>query len=272
MRFDKDQIQAHIDRVERDGYMIVENAIEPELLDWIESEISRVQRESNAVLSQNAFGGFKTVRVGNLLVHGKAFEAIPVHSNILPIVEGVLGDGPLVSSLSSISIGPGEAAQGIHSDDILIPLEKPHRAIICNTMWAIAGFTEENGATRIVPGTHKLDHSPQYGKHYDSIPAAMKRGSVLVWHGSLWHGGGANRTVDQVRIGIAMNYCAGYIRQQENQQLGIPIEIVKQFSPRLKELVGYGVYHGLIGSIGNQSPAHAILGDPEAQSLLFGRA
>jgi ectoine hydroxylase-related dioxygenase (phytanoyl-CoA dioxygenase family) len=88
----------------------------------------------------------------------------------------------------------------------------------------------------------------------------MPRGSVLIWHGSLWHGGGANHT-DRRRVGIAMNYCAGYIRQQENQQLGLAPELVRTFSPRLKELVGYGVYNGLIGHIENRTPADVILGD-----------
>ena len=92
-------------------------------------------------------------------------------------------------------------------------------------MWALTDFTEANGATRLIPGTHLADHSPDYGADYDSIAAEMPTGSVLIWHGSLWHGGGAN-TTDETRIGIAMNYCAGYIRQQENQQLGLPRETV----------------------------------------------
>ncbi len=81
----------------------------------------------------------------------------------------------------------------------------------------------------------------------------MPRGSVLVYNGSLWHKGGANKT-DRRRVGIAMNYCAGFIRQQENQQLGIPRELAAGFSPRLQELVGYGVYRGIIGHIDKQSP------------------
>ena len=136
---------------------------------------------------------------------------------------------------------------------MLIPLAKPHAAIICNTMWALTDFTEENGATRVVPGSHLLDHSPEYGRSYESVPAEMPRGSVLVWHGSLWHGGGANHT-DQRRVGIAMNYCAGFLRQQENQQLGVPREIARGFSPRLRELVGYGIYQGLIGHIDKTDP------------------
>jgi ectoine hydroxylase-related dioxygenase (phytanoyl-CoA dioxygenase family) len=118
-----------------------------------------------------------------------------------------------------------------------------------------------------VPGSHLADHDPDYGGDYDTIAAEMPRGSVLVWHGSLWHSGGANQT-DQRRVGIAMNYCAGYIRQQENQQLGIPPEIVKGFSPRLRRLVGYGVYNGLIGHINRGDPVE-LLGDAGDMRLIW---
>ena len=110
-----------------------------------------------------------------------------------------------------------------------------------------------------MPGSHLLDHSPEYGGEYESIAAEMPKGSVLVWVGSLWHGGGANTTGER-RVGIAMNYCAGWIRQQENQQLGIPREIAAHFSPRLRELCGYSVYNMLIGHINKQSPDHLLLG------------
>jgi ectoine hydroxylase-related dioxygenase (phytanoyl-CoA dioxygenase family) len=235
----------------------VEDAIEPELVDALAEELLRIERERRIVPADNEFEGSATVRIYNLLVHGALFERIPVHENVLPVVEGVLDPGCLVSSLSSIAIGPGEKAQPIHADDMLIPLEKPHAPVVCNSMWALTDFSEENGATRVVPGSHRWDHSPEYGKPYDSEPAVMRKGSVLIWHGSLWHGGGANRT-DARRVGIAMNYCAGYIRQQENQQLGIPRELAKRFSPRLRELVGYGVYRGLIGHIDKQSPARLL--------------
>ena len=169
----------------------------------------------------------------------------------------MLDAGCLVSSLSSISIGPGETEQPIHADDQIIPLPKPHVPTVCNTMWAVTDFTEANGATRVVPGSHLADHSPAYGEHYDSIPAEMSAGSVLVWHGSLWHGGGAN-TTDQRRVGIAMNYCAGYIRQQENQQLGLSPALVASFPRRLQRLVGYSVYNGLIGHIDKHDPVELL--------------
>lgn len=250
---DQAAIAEHVKRVETDGYTVVENAIDLDVIDAIEEDLHRLERELGTKPAGNGFEGAATLRVYNLLKYGKVWEAIPVHPNVLPIIEGVLDPGCLVSSLSSIAIHPGESAQPIHADDQLVPLPKPHVPIVCNTMWALTDFTEENGATRIIPGTHKSDRSPDYGGAYDSIPAEMAQGSVLIWHGSLWHGGGANRS-DAVRVGIAMNYCAGWVRQQENQQLGIPLEIARGFGPRLRELVGYGVYRSLMGHIDKRSP------------------
>ena len=89
----------------------------------------------------------------------------------------------------------------------------------------------------------------------------------MVYNGSLWHGGGANRT-DRRRVGVAMNYCAGYIRQQENQQLGIPREVAAQFSPRLQELVGYSLYNGLIGHIDKTHPMELLGRKPDEQDGL----
>ena len=170
----------------------------------------------------------------------------------------MLDEGCLISSLSSIAIDPGETEQPIHADDMVIPLEKPHAPLVCNSMWALTDFTEANGATRLVPGSH-LGPNPEYGGAYQTIAAEMPRGSVLIWDGALWHGGGANRTAER-RTGVAMNYCAGFIRQQENQQLGVPAELARTFPPRLQELMGYGVYRGLIGHIDKASPAQRLNG------------
>ena len=236
-------LEAHAKRIQEEGYTILERVLEPDLVDALAADLLRLERELGIVPATNAFEGTRTTRIYNLLAHGALYARVPVHENVLPLVDRVLGPGCLVSSLSSISIGPDETPQPIHADDVLHPIRKPHLATVCNTMWAITDFTEANGATRIVPRSHQADRNPDYGAHYDSIPAEMPKGSVLVWHGSLWHGGGANATQER-RVGIAMNYCAGWIRQQENQQLGIPLDAVRGFPPRLRELVGFGVYHG----------------------------
>ncbi len=260
-------IEEPVAAIERDGYTILERVIDPAFVDALADDLTRLERVYNIQPADNSFEGARTLRVYNLLAFGKLYEAVPVHEAVLPVVERVLDPGCLVSSLSSITILPGERAQPIHADDQLIPLPKPHVPTVCNTMWALTDFTEANGATRIIPGSHRAECSPDYGAPYDSIAAEMPKGSVLVWHGSLWHGGGANQT-EQRRVGIAMNYCAGWIRQQENQQLGIPRETAAGFSPRLRRLVGYGIYSGLMGHIDKHDPVE-MLGDPPADAMVW---
>ena len=255
-------LDAHAARVADEGYTVIEDAIAPDLLDALAESLERLEHDLGVTPAANSFEGHRTLRVYNLLARDPIWQQVPVHEHVLPIVERVLDPGCLISSLSSIRIQPEETAQPLHADDQLIPIPRPHPPLVCNSMWALTDFTAANGATRIVPGSHRRDHAPEYGTAYDSIPAEMARGSVLVWDGALWHGGGANTTAED-RIGIAMNYCAGYIRQQENQQLGIPRAVAATFPKRLRRLVGYSVYSGLIGHIDKRDPAE-LLSDPTA--------
>ena len=262
------ELERHLERIAVDGYTILPNAIEADLIDAIDETLLTLERDRNVVPATNRFEGLRTTRIYNLLVHGSPFDQIPVHPRVLPVVEGVLDPGLLISSLSSIAIGPDEDAQPLHADDQLIPLPRPHVPIICNTMWAITDFTADNGATRVVPGSHLSDEAPDLFQQYPTVAAEMEKGSVLVWVGSLWHGGGANHTATR-RVGIAMNYCAGYIRQQENQQLGLPTSLVRTYPRRLQELIGYSVYNGLVGHIDKQHPAKVVLAQDEGVDMVW---
>jgi ectoine hydroxylase-related dioxygenase (phytanoyl-CoA dioxygenase family) len=262
------ELSEHLGRIAEEGYTILPNAIEPEFIAEIDEALLKLEKDLGIVPAGNLFEGLRTSRIYNLLIHGGTFEKIPVHPNVLPVVEGVLDPGLLISSLSSIAIGPDEQAQPIHADDQLIPLTRPHVPIICNSMWAITDFTEENGATRLIPRTHLSSEAPDPREKYETIAAEMPKGCVLIWVGSLWHGGGANSTNER-RVGIAMNYCAGYIRQQENQQLGVPPSLVKTFPRRLQELVGYSVYNGLVGHIDKQHPAKYVLTSDEGIDMVW---
>ena len=256
------ELPDHLERMKREGFTVVEDVIDAATVAALREDVWRLERQLAIQPATNLFEGVRTTRIYNLLAHGTIYQQIPVHERVLPIVEGVLDHGCLVSSLSSIAIGPGEVAQPLHADDQLIPLPKPHVSIICNTMWALTDFTIENGATRLVPGSHRADRSPQpFGEPVETRAAEMPAGSVLVFDGSIWHGGGANHSTER-RLGVAMNYCAGWLRQQENQQLGIPREIAQGFSPRLRKLVGYGLYKRLIGHIDKCSPEDLLDGGP----------
>ena len=262
------QLSQAVNEISANGWVVIEDIIELDLIEEIHDQLDHLEKELDVQNGENLFEGTRTSRIYNLLAHGETFEKMPVHQNVLPVVEGVLGQGLTISSLSSIAIGPDEKAQPIHSDDQLIPIPKPHPPIICNTMWAITDFTDQNGATRLVPGTHTKDHSPNPLGSYETIPAEMTRGSVLFWVGSLWHGGGANLTSER-RVGVALNYCAGYIRQQENQLMGVPFERLAQFSHRLKELAGLGIYNGLLGHIDKRHPCEFLFHDGSEAGLIW---
>ena len=254
-------------RFRDDGYVVLERTIEPALTAALLDALRRLEDEKGFGFAGTAFEGRRTVRIYNLLAHGEVFQRVPLHPRVLPLVEAIMDEGVQLSSLSAITLAPGQEAQPVHADTQLIPLPRPHPTIAVNAMWALSDFTEANGATRIVPGSRRFDHAPAYGAHYDTIPAEMPAGSVMLFDSQLWHGGGANRT-DERRWAIACYYCAGWVRQQENQQLGLPRELVARFPRRLQELCGWGVYKGLYGHVENRDPIE-LLGRPAKGRMVW---
>jgi ectoine hydroxylase-related dioxygenase (phytanoyl-CoA dioxygenase family) len=247
------------------GYTILEDAIEPALVAALVAAIRRIERESGAAPRGNPAEGFATLRTYNLLAKDPVFQQMPVHRAVLPLVERVLDPGCLLSGMTAIDIGPGERAQPIHPDDLVMTVPRPHPPLMCTSLWALTDFTDANGATRILPGTH-LEERVDVTR--PSIPAEMRAGSVLVIDGGLWHGGGSNTTADEWRIGVNVQYCAGFCRPQQNQYLGIPLEITRTFSDRLLELCGYSLYKGIMGHVDGQSPA-VVLGDGRLEERAY---
>jgi ectoine hydroxylase-related dioxygenase (phytanoyl-CoA dioxygenase family) len=257
-------------RVREDGYAILERAAEPELVAALVAAVDHAMDAHEVPFGPNEFLGTRTRRLFNLLARDPLFAAVPLHEAVLPVVERVLDPECLLSSLTAIEMQPGETAQPLHCDDGSIPLPKPHGAITCTAIWALTDFTEENGGTRLVPGSHRADHAPRKDERDGpSLATVMPAGSVLVYHGSLWHGGGANASAAR-RLAIVCNYCAGFLRQEECQLLALPREQVAAFPPRLQALVGYGTYRGLLGHVDRQSPAEWV--DPAARTdMVWGR-
>lgn len=167
------ELARHAARVAADGYTVLEDVIDAAHLDELAGEVARLTAELGVVPADNVFEGTRTTRIYNLLARGEVFERVAEHPAVLPLVERVLDRGCLVSSLSSIAIAPGEVAQPLHADDQIIPLPRPHVPIVCNTMWAITDLTEENGATRVVPGSHTAPAPPAPFGATPTIPAVV---------------------------------------------------------------------------------------------------
>ena len=260
-------IEAHTDRIRDDGFTVIEHAASPTLVEGLKAALLRTEHDHDLGYAKTSFEGFKTVRINNLLTYDDIFWEVPLHENVLPVVERVLDRECLLSSFCSLVLGPGQEAQPIHEDTQLIPLPRPHIPITINAIWALSDFREDNGATRIVPGSHKFVSSPEYGKAYDAVIATMPAGSVMLFDSALWHGGGANNS-DARRFAFSCAYCWGWMRQQENLQLGIPRETAVRFPRRLQELCGYSVYKGQFGHIDNHDPIE-LLGRDRGKRMVW---
>lgn len=237
--------------IERDGYVVLEDVAPPSLFEEIEAVVDRLA--AHAPTGRNEFEGHHTVRLYNLLAKDPVFAAVADNDDVVALCERVLGAHIQVSIMLAIRILPGETAQGLHRDDGLFPLPDPHPPVVFNTMWAIDDFTAANGGTRLIPGSHRWPPGRRPGPGDDVVTAEMPRGSVLAWVGNLWHEGGAN-TSDRPRLGIAMNYNQAWLRQQENQYLALPPEVVAGFSERLQRLVGWDIHPPFIGNVDGRNP------------------
>jgi ectoine hydroxylase-related dioxygenase (phytanoyl-CoA dioxygenase family) len=261
----------HLARIDLDGYTIVEDAIEPDLVSELRGVIRRLERELHVEPKGTAAEGHATRRMYNLLAKDAVFQAMPVHDSVLPIVERVLDRGCLLSGMTAIDIGPGEHEQPMHGDDIVMSrhLHRPHEPMMVTSMWALDDFTEANGGTRFVPGSHLFPGTPDEPGALDGVevlPLEMAAGSVMIFHGSLWHGGGPNTTAEEWRCGVNVQFCPGFVRQQQNPYLGIPREVAATFSDRLLELLGYRLYKGIMGHVDGASPGEVVFGERMAET------
>jgi ectoine hydroxylase-related dioxygenase (phytanoyl-CoA dioxygenase family) len=173
--------------------------------------------------------------------------------------------------MTAIDIGPGEVAQPVHGDDIVMSrhLQRPHAPMMVTSMWALTDFTDDNGGTRYVPGSHlwpSTPSSPDRPAEVDERPLEMAAGSVMIFHGSLWHGGGPNTTAAEWRLGVNVQYCPGFVRQQQNPYLGIPAAVAAEFPDRLLELLGYRLYKGIMGHVDGRSPGEVVFGERMAET------
>jgi len=187
------------------------------------------------------FGGKRTRRTGGLVARSPVCRELVAHPLVQNVVGRVLAHATnyQLHLTQVIAIGPGEPAQLIHRDQWAFDFFPfpPGYEVQCNTIWAMNDFTEQNGATRVIPGSHELADKLQF-EEKDTVPAVMPAGSVVFYTGSLYHGGGANRS-DHVRYGLNLTYTLGWLRQEENQYLSVPHDIARTLPDSLLKLIGY---------------------------------
>ncbi|HEX9641972.1 MAG TPA: phytanoyl-CoA dioxygenase family protein [Candidatus Krumholzibacteria bacterium] len=239
-----------VETLEREGFAIVERYLSAEDVRAKREDLARVLRSTPT--GRNDFEGFETQRIYALFAKTRAFDAQAVDPLVLGVLDCVLGKGFVLCAPTAINIGPGETAQNLHCDDTVYPVARPHAELVVNTMWALDDFTADNGATHVVPGSHKwTDKRPDEGTQ--TVRAIAPAGSLIFFLGSAYHGGGANNT-GKPRLGVILEYCAGWVRPQENHVLGVPKEIVRELPERLQELLGYGVYFPFLGNVDGRHP------------------
>jgi ectoine hydroxylase-related dioxygenase (phytanoyl-CoA dioxygenase family) len=253
----------------RDGCAIVDRLVSPEVLGRARAELQPWLEATPP--GGDEFAGFRTRRTGALLARSATCRELVVHPLVLDAVRGVLAHATSfhIHLTQVIAIGPGEPAQLIHRDQWafdFFPFPSGYE-VQCNTIWAMSDFTEVNGATRVVPGSHRREDRLQF-RLQDSEAAEMCAGSVLFYTGALYHGAGANRSA-VTRFGINLTYALSWLRQEENQYLAVPPEIARDFPEPLLRLMGYARGAYALGYVGDlRDPLDVLLGRTDAATAL----
>jgi len=248
-------VAAVADRVREDGYVVLPDVLSAD-------QVAAKRRSLEPFLERTEFGGNsflgrRTRRVFSVLAKVRSFDDAILHPLVLGTADRLLGDHQLCVS-TAIDIHPGEAAQTLHADDGVYPLPTSAGPLTLNSMWALDDFTAANGATRVVPRSH---HRPDKRTAGDEIVVAeMAAGSVLLYLGSLLHGGGAN-TTDRPRLGVVLEYSVSWLRPQENLGLTYPPDLVRGLPTRLQELLGYNLYPPFLGYVDGRHPRELLLPD-----------
>ena len=232
--------------IERDGGVIVDAVLATAELNKIETELRPFLDAADG--GKNDFTGFSTERIGALIARSKTCRDIALNDLVLGSAQKFLEPhgGTQLHFTQAINIGPGESAQPLHRDRGLWGGHIPRRIETqFSTIWAVTEFTKANGATMVVPGSQKWD-ADRTPEAHEIAYAEMQPGSVLLYTGTVLHGGGANETQDS-RLAVLIHYALDWLRQEENQYLSCPPEIARTLDPALRELIGYSQSGPLLG-------------------------
>ena len=242
-----DASEAEIDNIlERDGCVVIKGLLPPAVINTIERELSTAFNDAG--FGYGRFVGYRTRRLGSIMRKSGSACQMLANPVVVAAMERMLTpwcDSIQLNLSQGVSIYPHEKAQILHRDDELFPIREFKGELMANAMWALCDFTKENGATQVVPGSHLWPRERE-PKPSEIVAAEMPKGAVLLYRGSLIHGGGENRT-HAPRPGVIFGYNLGWLRQGENQYLAYPPEVARYLPPEVQRLIGYSVHRPNLG-------------------------
>ena len=244
----------------RDGCVILERLADAAAMDAVAADLA--SDIASTPTGTGEFVGHKTKRTHTVLVNSPAAGDLALHPAVAALNDAVLGPYCAryqLSSAAAITIGPGETMQELHRDDLVYPFAHPsERQSVVTVIWALTDFTAANGATLVIPGSHRWDDERKPALA-EAVPAEMPRGSAVYILGSTYHAGGANRA-DEARSGLLYGYCLGWLRQEQNQYLAVPPDAARTLPEPLQRLIGYAVHEPFLGWHDLQDPIELLRG------------
>ena len=246
--------RADVEHVLEHGYVIIPDCFTKEEAKEARDEMDRLLGDA-PLGGRNSFEGLNTNRIYSLLNKSRTFDKFAILPRVMALNDYFLDPGYLLTAFHSISINPGEKAQGLHHDDGYIQVPRPRPPFGSATMVAFDEYTADNGATRIIPGSH-LWGSDRKGAPEDTIPALVPEGGVVYFISTLIHGGGANVS-DKPRKSATVQYCKPYIRPIENQILAVDPRKLKEIPPRIVDMMGYKHMQPFVGYADGLNPRRA---------------
>jgi hypothetical protein len=249
-------VDADLAVLERDGAVVLEDLLGPDELAAVRAGVEGLLGPTG----RNTFEGRLTQRAYSLLDRTRACDRLLDHPRVLALLDRLLLPNYLLSQLQAIKILPGEDAQMLHFDDGFYPLPRPRPALGAATIWAIDPFTAENGATVTIPGSHLWGEGRLPGPADEHVPTVMRAGSCVFFLGTLWHGGGPNRSA-AARLALTAQYCQPWLRTQEAFTLSTSRETARAVSPDIQRMLGYSIFPPFAGAVAGMHPLRLLHGD-----------
>ena len=246
---DWDDVWAAFDR---DGGLIVEDFIAPDLLARLQQDfaphISSKAPGSTTEGLWTVFHGEQTKRITGLPAMSPAWVELLGDERYLGMADRYLGEREYwLNTGQLICIGPGETEQLLHRDELNWPHACRETEITVTAIFALTDFTEENGATVVAPGSNHWPGLLPEVPPEKTCRATMPAGSALLYSGKIIHGGGANVTEDQWRVGLHAGFCCGWLRAEENFQLTVPLEVARTLPEPVQYVLGFRSYSPELG-------------------------